>query len=368
MRSNQFLNRSLAILLLGPVLWACGGEPAQREGFKRPPASVKTTPATMRPMLVSLEAIGTARANESVTISAKVTDTVSKVRFEDGELVSRGDVLVELTNEEEAALLAEAEANVKDARTQYERLADLLTQQSIPISQVDEASARLQAAIARQESIQARLQDRLVKAPFDGLLGFRNISQGSLLTATTAITTLDDISIIKLDFSIPELHLGKLRPGQEVFAMSEAFPNTDFPAKVQTIGSRVDPVTRAATVRALVPNNGGLLRPGMLMKVQVVLSRSDTLMIPETALQQRGSEFYVFTIEAGLAKRITIATGTRQSGWVQVISGLNKGDEIISDGVIKVRDNAPVKTINKITEPGTKPQSGSKRQQQTTGV
>lgn len=339
------MRRIAALCVAGMISAGCdNAEPGGRGGFERPAAVVEVRAATLRPLLISLEAIGTARANESVVISSKVTDTVSNVRFDDGDIVERGDVLVELTNEEEAALLAEAEANVKDARTQYERLANLLNQQSVPVSQVDEAQARLQAAQARQASIEARLQDRLVRAPFDGLLGFRTVSKGSLLTASTPITTLDDISLIKLDFSVPEVHLGKLRPGQEVLAVSDAYPQLDFPATVQTIGSRVDPTTRAATVRAHVRNDAGMLRPGMLLRVRVILSRQEALMVPETALQQRGDTAHVYVVSEGIASLRTVETGVRQAGWVQVLAGLEPGEAVVSEGVIKVRDGAPVRT------------------------
>ena len=333
----------LSVGLIFLVLSGCAEAPSR--SFEHPPAVVAVTEAQQRPLIVSLEAIGTARANESVTITAKVTDTVSKVRFNDGDVVERGDVLVELTNEEESALLAEAEANVKDAQTQYDRLADLLAQRSVPVSQVDEASARLQAAIARQGSIEARLQDRLIRSPFNGLLGFRNVSQGTLLTATTPITTLDDISIIKLDFSVPEVHLGKLRIGQDVVALSDAFPTREFPATVRTIGSRIDATTRAAIVRAHIGNEDGALRPGMLLRVRVLLNQQVVLMVPETALQQRGDRVFVFLAEEGLARIQEIEIGTRQNGWVQVTQGLNEGDPVISEGVIKVRDNVPVRVL-----------------------
>lgn len=331
------------VLVLG--LTACTDDASQQQRFERPPATVAVTEARLRPLTEALEAIGTARANESVTVTAKVTDTVSKVRFSDGDIVEKGEVLVELTSEEEAALLAEAEANVKDAQNQYDRLADLLQQQSIPISQVDEARARLQAAEARQNSIEARLQDRLVKTPFGGLLGFRNVSEGTLLTATTPITTLDDISIIKVDFSIPETHLGRLQVGQEVIALSDAYVGREFPALVRTIGSRIDPTTRAAIVRAHIDNVDSALRPGMLLRVRVVLSRKDAIMVPETALQQRGDRVFVFLVEEGFAKIQEINIGIRQDGWAQVLKGLSVGDPVISEGVIKVRDNVPVRVL-----------------------
>jgi len=314
-------------------------------GFRGgPPAAlVVTAPAAVRPIADVVEAIGTAQANESVTLTAKVTDTIRQVRFEDGDFVQRSDVLVELTNEEQTALLAEAEANVDDARTQHDRLRDLLDQGSVPVSDVDEARARLSAAAARYQALVARLDDRLIRAPFAGLLGFRQVSAGTLIAPGTAITTLDDIATIKLDFALPEIYLGVVRPGLRLVAESAAFPGTMFPAEVSTIGSRVNPVTRAVPVRARIDNPDALLRPGMLMTVKLDTSSRDALMVPETALLQRGEDTYVYTVADGLAAMAPIDLGIRQGGWAEVRAGLAAGDQVITEGVIKVRNGAPVR-------------------------
>jgi membrane fusion protein (multidrug efflux system) len=343
-----FLQR-LSIIAFCLVLSGCGEqEPAVRPGPPGAwggPTTVVTVEAVIRPLRTQVEAVGTASANESVTITAKVTDTVSQVRFEDGDYVSSGDVLVELTNEEETALLAEAEANARDARTQLDRLEDLLVQGSVPISQVDEARARHSAAIARYQSVVARLEDRLITAPFSGVLGFRQVSAGTLITPGTPITTLDDVSVIKLDFSIPEIHLGRLQPGQQIEAQSPAYPGSAFAATVRTIGSRVDPVTRAAVVRAHIDNADMRLRPGMLLTARLTTSERDVLMIPETALIQRGAEVLVFTVMDDTARARQIVHGVRDAGWVEVREGLSAGERVITDGLIKVRDGSPVEPI-----------------------
>ncbi len=323
------------------------GKPGPRGGpggYERGPTIVETQTAQIRTIIEVLEAIGTTRANESVTITAKVTDTISHVKFEDGSLVETGDVLVELTNEEETALLAEAEANVDDASTQFKRLEGLLTQNSVPASQVDEARARFSAAEARYQSILARLDDRLVRAPFAGLLGFRSVSTGTLVTPGATITTLDDISVIKLDFSIPEVYLGLIKPGLSLVADSPAYPDKQFPATVRTINSRVDPITRAATVRAHIVNDDRLLKPGMLMTVKITTSERETLMVPESALMQRSDQVFVFTVVEGKAQIRQIVHGSRREGWVEVLEGLNVGEPVISEGVIKVRQGSPVTT------------------------
>lgn len=315
----------------------------------RPATLVVAEPAKLRQLNDVVEAVGTTLANESLTITAKVTDAIRQVRFGDGDFVAKGDILVELTNEEQTAQLAEAEANVLDARTQYERLKNLLDQSSVPVSDVDEAQARLAAMTARHQAILARLDDRLIRAPFAGLLGFRQVSAGTLMTPGTPITTLDDISVIKLDFSIPEIHLGVVQPGLQLTAQSAAFPNRSFPAEVATVGSRVNPTTRAVPVRALIDNAELLLRPGMLMAVVLTTSSREALAVPETALLQRGGQTFVYTL--GEEQRATITSidmGARQAGWIEVLSGLAPGQQVITEGVLKVRNGAPVR----VAEPG----------------
>ena len=345
---------ALALLLAGCTEQggaSGGGGGAGGFGAGRPATLVAAEAVALRPLADVAEAVGTTRANESLTITAKVTDAIRRLRFEDGDFVRQGDVLVELTNDEQTAQLAEAEANVLDARTQYERLEDLLEQASVPVSDVDEAKARLAAMTARHQAILARLDDRLIRAPFSGLLGFRQVSAGTLITPGTAITTLDDIATIKLDFSIPEIHLGTVQPGLQLTAQSAAFPQRAFPAAVQTVGSRVNAVTRAVQVRALIDNAELLLRPGMLMTVQLVIASRDAVMVPETALLQRGGETFVYLFnDEQRAVMTAIGLGARREGWAEVLSGLTVGQNVITEGVIKVRDGAAVQLAEQQSE------------------
>ena len=338
-----------ALLLLAGCDDASG--PGGAGGFGgRPATLVVAQPPAPRQINDVVEAVGTTLANESLTITAKVTDAISQVRFDDGDFVAAGDILVELTNEEQTAQLAEAEANVLDARTQHERLEDLLDQSSVPVSEVDEAQARLSAALARQQAIVARLDDRLIRAPFSGLLGFREVSAGTLITPGTPITTLDDISVIKLDFSVAEIHLGVVQPGLRLTAQSAAFPDRAFPAEVETVGSRVNPVTRAVLVRALVDNAELLLRPGMLMTVRLTTASREALTVPETALLQRGRQTFVYILgEDQRATMTAIDMGVRREGWIEVLAGVAADAQVITEGVLKVRDGATVRLAEQQT-------------------
>ncbi len=291
-----------------------------------------------------IEAIGTVRALESVTLTPKVSDTVSAIHFEDGDLVEAGTILLELTNREEQALLAEAQANLEDGRRQLRRLEELVQQGSVPVSQVDEARSRVDAQEARLEALLARLDDRLIRAPFDGALGFREVSQGTLVSPGTAITTIDDISSIRLEFSVPEVFLGVLAPGQRVVARSAAYPDETFEGEISSIGSRVDPVSRAATVRARIPNDELRLRPGMLMTLRLVTAERDALVVPERAVTQIDTRAFVYVANDGIAEQRTVRLGDRQPGRVEILDGLEAGEEIVTDGVIRVRPGARLMT------------------------
>lgn len=328
------------------------GGPPGRGGFSRGPTLVVVEAASRRIIRDHIEAIGTTLANESVTITAQVTDTISVINFEDGQYVEGGEVLVELTSEEETALLAESRANRNDATTQFKRLENLGKDGSVPLSDVDEARSRMNAEEARYQSVLARLDDRLIRAPFSGLLGFRQVSTGTLVTPGTAITTLDDIGIIKLDFSIPEVYLSLVQPNMKLEAASPAFPDSSFDATVRTIGSRVDPVTRAAVVRANIDNTESKLRPGMLMTLRLTTAEREALMVPESAMLQRASQAYVYTINDGVAEMVQIENGTRYRGWVEVLDGLEEGTRVIAEGVIKIRNGSAV-TTTPLPDPGS---------------
>ena len=305
-------------------------------------ALVVAEPVQRRTVTDTIEALGTAQANESVTLTAKITDIVSSVNFEDGDDVEAGKILVVQASEEQTALLAEARANLDEANSQLRRLRDLSAKNLVPESQFETAKSQANGAQARLDSIIARLKDRLVRAPYSGVLGFRQISPGTLLTNNTPITTLDDISEIKLDFSVPELYLNVLRPGFKILARSDAFQEREFSGELKTVGSRIDPVTRAVTVRALVPNTDRMLRPGMLLTVKIITAERQSLVVPESAVTQVGDETYVFIAgENGQARKQPVVLGARRYDYVEVLKGLQEGVMVITEGAFKLHDGAP---------------------------
>ena len=291
-----------------------------------------------------IQALGTAQANESVTLTAKVTETVTRVNFQDGDFVEAGDVLVDLSGRAEVAQLEAAQATFVEASKQYDRLAELVKQGTIPRSQLDTQLSVRDAARARADAIRAALADRIISAPFSGVLGFRQVSPGALVTPGTVISTLDDIRTIKLDFPIPENHLGQIDSGDVIQAHSNAFPEQTFEGRVSAVDSRVDPLTRAITVRAELPNPEALLRPGMLLSVRLLQDRRNTLAVPEIAVVQVGTRALLYRIREDLTvEQVTVQLGARRSGQVEVTSGVSAGDSVVVDGTGKLRDGARVR-------------------------
>jgi membrane fusion protein, multidrug efflux system len=343
---------AIAVLVLavgGGITWYVtrGGAqgPVGAAGSARGnPPLVVAEPVRREQLTDTVEALGTALANESVTMTTKVTDTVRRVNFEDGDYVEAGAVLVELTNQEEQALLDEARANLEDAENQLRRYEDLAARGLSATSELDVARSRAQASQARLNTVVARLKDRLIQAPFAGLLGFRQVSPGTLVTPNTPITTIDDVSVIKLDFTVPETFLGVMSPGAKVYARSASWPEREFEGEVRTVASRVDPVTRAATVRALVPNADRALRPGMLLTVRVVMAQREALVVDEAAVFELRAQAYVYTVGSDhIARQRAIEIGERRYGLVEVKSGLAEGDLVVTEGTIKLRDGMPVR-------------------------
>nr|WP_282452820.1 efflux RND transporter periplasmic adaptor subunit [Lysobacter sp. CAU 1642] len=326
------------------MLVACSGEePSPSRSGGPAPVKVVTESVVRGPWIDTLEALGTARANESVTLTAKVTETVVRVNFEDGQRVEEGQLLVDLSGRAEVAALEEAQAAYTEALKQYERQADLVEQGTLSRSTLDSLVATRDAARARMEAIRARLADRVIAAPFAGVLGFRLVSQGTLVTPGTAIATLDDIDPIKLDFSVPETAMASVAEGQTIRARSAAFPEREFSGEVQVVGSRVDAVTRSVTVRAEIANPDGALRPGMLLTVKLELPQRETIAIPEIALIQVGTSQSVFTVDAeGRARQTEVRAGARKAGRVEIIEGLQQGDRLVTEGIVKLRPGTPV--------------------------
>lgn len=290
-----------------------------------------------------LDAIGTVRANESVDISARVTAPVQGIEFSDGMSVEAGQVLVRLAADEELAEEREEAVLLAEQRRELERIRGLVADRNLPRQRLDEQESRVSEAEARLEAAQARVRDRVIRAPFDGVVGFRRVSLGAMVTPGTIITTLDDISTVKLDFSVPESFLTAVAPGQLIEARSVAHRDRSFQGEVTGVDVRIDPGTRAATVRAELPNPDGALRPGMLLTVRLMSDERRSLKLPEGVLLQRQSQHYVFVVDAdGMVEQRGVTIGRRMPGYVEILDGLEEGERVVQEGTVRVRPGSKV--------------------------
>lgn len=315
------------------------------------PTAVTTAVARGERVAQKLEAVGNARANESVDISSKTSNVVAAVRFGDGERVRAGQVLVQLDDAQARADVAAAQAAVTESESQFNRSRELLNTQALSKSSFEQLEATLKSNRARLQAAQARLEDTVIRAPFSGRVGLRRVSVGTLISPGDVITTLDDTSVIKLDFSVPETFVATLREGLSVRATAPAYPGRSFAGKVASIDSRVDMNTRSVTVRALLANEDGALRPGMFLNVALSKDERETLIIPEEALSPEAEKQFVFVVADGKAQRREVRIGGRTPGSVEVLAGLIAGDRVVVEGTQKVRDGTPVNAIDRQVEP-----------------
>ncbi|HEU4593449.1 MAG TPA: efflux RND transporter periplasmic adaptor subunit [Steroidobacteraceae bacterium] len=307
------------------------------------PAFVSLAAVRSERISQKLEALGNARANESVDVTSKSSNIVTAVRFRDGEKVNRGQVLVQLDDAQARADVAAADAALTESQAQFNRSRELLNTQALSKSQFDQLEATLKANRARLAAANARLEDTVIRAPFSGHVGLRRVSVGSLINPGTVITTLDDTSVIKLDFAVPENFLASLRRGLAVRATAPAFPGRNFTGTVSSIDSRVDVSTRAVIVRALLSNEDGALKPGMFLNVSLANDDREALVIPEEALTPEAERQYVFVVDGNKAQRREVQIGMRRPGFVEVVSGVNAGEKVVIEGTQKVRDGGAVR-------------------------
>lgn len=332
---------SIVIILLA-VTWRyySSSQSGQRPNRAAPVVLFEVTPQTIRE---SLEALGSARAAESVTLTASVTEKVSDIRFKQGEMVTKGEVLLTLANAEEKAQLEIAQIELAEQKREYKRMEKLVQQKSASASELDRLQSSIDTAQARIAQVKATLKDRVIKAPFDGLLGLRNVSIGTLLKPGDEITTIDAVTQLQMDFDLAEIYIPRIKIGQILDAHSVAYPEQTFKGEIVSLDSRVNADTRSIKVRAQIDNQQRLLRPGMLLTLNVIDKERSAIMLPEESVFMRGDQHLVYKIDNELtAHEQAIKIGVRKNGLVEAVEGLQIGDQIVKQGILKVNPGGKV--------------------------
>ncbi|HEU0072077.1 MAG TPA: efflux RND transporter periplasmic adaptor subunit [Alphaproteobacteria bacterium] len=322
-------------------------------GNKPPPTTINVALAQSEPMSRFLDAIGTVAAVNQVTIAPQVAGRVVKLAFESGATVKQGDPLVQLDDATERADLANYQAQAKLATANLQRARTLAQEKYATQASVDQQQSQLDVARAGVARSQALIDQKLIKAPFAGDLGIRQVDLGQYVGPGTAIVSLTKLDQVYVDFTLPEQARSQLNVGLPVQISADAFPGKSFDAKISTIEPQIDPTTRAIKVRATMDNPERLLQPGMFARARVVLPpQPDVITVPETSVDYTVYGQSVFLIqedgkdEKGQAKYKAVQTfvtaGARQNGRVAIVKGLNSGDMVANAGQTRIFNGSAV--------------------------
>lgn len=315
-------------------------------GFVPPPIAVNSDRAQRETWQAKLESVGTIRARRGVSLSTEQSGEVTAIAVTSGEQVKAGDLLLTLNDKVEQASRERQIANLKLAQVLYERDATLISQKSIPQSQYDRSRADLDSAVAQLAETEAQLENKRIHAPFDGTVGIITVKVGDYVTPGTAITTLQDLTDLEVDFTLPARHYPALHPGQAVNVQVDAYPERVFKATLQAVDAEVDSGTRNLLLRAGIDRGDGLL-PGMFASLTLELgTRRELVTVPETAVtfSLHGNEVWVIRSENGVQKvrSRVVRTGQSRAGRIAILEGLENGEHIVTSGQNKLYRDAVI--------------------------
>ena len=312
-----------------------------------PPPAVLVGHAQTGPVSHEISAVGSLRSNESVVIQPEITGRVSEISFNEGEAVLKGATLIRLDDSVYRAELQQAEAQLALSKANFERASDLFKRGNAAARTRDETLAQMRVAEANVALGRALLEKTNITAPFDGVLGLRQLSPGDYVKPGDKVVNIEDIDPVKVDFRIPEVHAAVLKVGQEIMVMLDPLPGKSFRGSVYAIDPLIDPNGRAVVLRATVENEQRELRPGMFARVNLVLDRrEDAIMLPETAVFPMGLKRFVFKVVDNKAVRAEVNTGLRREGKVEIISGVTLEDAIVLEGQQKLQDGRPLTPVS----------------------
>ena len=342
-----------AVLICAALAHAAIAQPSGKGPAGGPPAMpVKAVAAKLAAAVDEANAVGTLRADESIVIRPEIAGRVAEFRFEEGQNVKKGSLLASLDSSEVRAQLASATAQARLDAQRLERAEDLHKKNFISQQALDEARSNHARSQASQREIEAKLGKTEIRAPFAGVAGLRQVSQGAYVAAGTDIARLEKIDQLKLDFRVPEAYLAKLKASQQVKVQVDAYPDDAFAGTIYAIEPAVDEATRTMLIRARVANAQLKLRPGMFGRVQVQLAvREKAVWVPEQAIVPRGQDSFVFRVANGKAELVKVQTGARRVGEVEIRSGVAAGDLVVTEGTQRIGPGSAVNVMGDAPKP-----------------
>ncbi|HCS12958.1 MAG: efflux transporter periplasmic adaptor subunit [Zetaproteobacteria bacterium CG06_land_8_20_14_3_00_59_53] len=342
---NLFIPRCslFAVFLLAGLIGACS---SQDDAAGRSTGAKQVVALNVYSIRLSdrVEALGTAQANESITITSKVAGRLESIDFADGQQMHKGDVIARLDQDEEKAQLEAAVVQLAEHTREVKRLQELLQRKAAAMRELDERKTLAALTASNIEQIKARIDELTLRSPFDGKVGIRRVSPGALVQPGQVIATLDQMDPIKLDFSIPATMLQGLKPGDHIEARADALGEQVFTGTVSATDSRIDPLTRSMLIRAIIHNPDGRLIPGMLMRVTLLANQRDAVVVPEESITQKEDRhFLTIVTDQGKAELRAVTPGMRRDGLVEITKGLNTGELVVVRGMGFVKPGSPVR-------------------------
>jgi membrane fusion protein, multidrug efflux system len=330
----------------------------QFAAMQPPPDAVTTIVATAEEWPATLNAIGTVAAVQGVTVSADLPGVVDRIAFDSGKSVQKGDVLVQLDTRQEQAQLVGAESQLQLARLNHERMKGLVQQDAVSRAEYDTAAAAQQQAEARLSEIRATIDRKTIRAPFSGVLGIRQVNLGQYLTNGAPIVPLQSLDPIYVNFAVPQQDGGQMRIGRTVRISSNEPGGGEFSGRISALDSVIDPTTRNVQVQATLPNPSARLRPGMFVQAQVILGAAQKVIaLPASSINYAPYGDSVFIVgdmknEHGQSYRgvrqQVVKLGAARGDQIAVLSGIKTGEEVVTSGVFKLRNGAPIQVNNSV--------------------
>jgi membrane fusion protein (multidrug efflux system) len=353
LRRHFFLIFAVGFVLVLAVLGGLrlmagkGGSPASAAaGHAARAPEVAIAVVQPRQFIGRVDAVGVAKARQSVTLTSQTTEIATDILFHSGEYVRKGQVLAQLKTDEQKADVINAQAALAKAESDNTRWQELARRGFAPAASVDQYKAAYEQAKAQLSAAQSRLRDRVIRAPFSGTIGLSDAAPGMLITPGTPIATLDDLSTVLIDFDVPERFLGSVHEGSPIVAGADALKGRTISGRIAKIDTRVKADTRSVTARAEFANPQGMIKPGMLMSVSVEEGARQALALPEAAVQFETDKPFVFAVAAEggktVAKLRPVVVGARQNGYIEIVGGLSAGDQVVGDGLNRIQPNQAV--------------------------